>query len=217
MLLIVHRATFAANSRDSGSVSEKNASVDGLGGTLNIYGLGFVMVVLWTSVRFKEMKFEILKTAPKVRFKLPVTGAIDIALQAIQIVARVKVVDPVVFGRLSIKPRAVGILTRTAIGHGVSRQLASLLIIGVDRNPREQRRPQHVRVVNRTLLEGDVTETSPAARPLSRQTLHPLSCTRGHVQILGIARHFVGFQKGQANQAAPDNCRHMLGYGPSAR
>src|ERR1700758_841174 len=75
-------------------VCKKGQSVDGLRSALNVYGLGLVAVVLWASVRLNEMSREIVETATKIRLEVAIPSAIDIALQAVQIVARVKVVDP---------------------------------------------------------------------------------------------------------------------------
>src|SRR5260370_14467480 len=131
---------------------------------LNIYGFSFVVVILWTSICFKKMKFEIRISTLKLWLEFPITGAIHIALQAVQIVTCMKVVDPMVWQRICIIPSAVGILPRAAINHGISCQIESLAIISVTGDPPQQRCAQHVRVVNRELLERDIAEASSLVR-----------------------------------------------------
>ena len=53
------------------SIRKKSQGIYCLGNTLNVYGAGFVVVVLRTAICFKEMEFEILKTAREGSIQTP--------------------------------------------------------------------------------------------------------------------------------------------------
>ena len=88
------------------------------------------MIVLRAAVGSKKWSLKYRKPLAG-SAQIPDPSAIDVPLQAIQIVAGMKIVDPVVFRCLTVEPRAVRILPRTTVGHGVFRQLKSLLVVGV--------------------------------------------------------------------------------------
>ena len=51
------------------------------------------MVILRTAIFFEEVRFEKLQTAAEVFVPRLVTSAVDVALQAVEIITRVKVIS----------------------------------------------------------------------------------------------------------------------------
>src|ERR1043166_443458 len=83
-------------------IGETSQRVDGLSGTLDVDGISLVVVVLRTPVSLEEVVFEELITALEVILKTVVSGAFHVALERIEIVTGVEVVDPTVVGSLAV-------------------------------------------------------------------------------------------------------------------
>src|SRR5580704_16516822 len=81
--------------------------VDRLGRTLNVDGVGAIVVILRAPGLVKEMRLEKPKAPSKLPRELGVASVLDVALQAVQIVARVEIVNPVILVVFGIPPSAV--------------------------------------------------------------------------------------------------------------
>ena len=93
-----------------------------MGCALDVNRISLIAKVLGPSVSLKEVAFEVIETATKMALKGLVSRTFNIAFEAIEIVTRVKVVDPHVLRRLTITPGAVGRL-QGATGLSSSAQL----------------------------------------------------------------------------------------------
>jgi len=90
------------------SGSEIGERVDRLGRTLNVDGVRALVVILRAAGCFNEVILEKTKAVRQVAGELVVAGLVDVALQAVQIVARVEIVNPMIPVFFRIPPRPVG-------------------------------------------------------------------------------------------------------------
>ena len=98
-------------------VRKQRQRVDGLSGALDVHRVSAVVVVLRATAIFEECRREISQASLEVRAKFIVAARFKIAVQAVEVVASMKVVDPMKFWLLGIPPRAVGQLPGAAVLH----------------------------------------------------------------------------------------------------
>jgi hypothetical protein len=77
-------------------IGKKCQCVDRLRRALNVDWQRLIVIVLRSAVRLDEVSLEILEAALKIRLKLAVTTAADVAFEAIEIVSGMKIVDPMI-------------------------------------------------------------------------------------------------------------------------
>ena len=152
------------------------------------------------------MAFEVGKSPGDTVVETMVPGAIPIAFETIQVVPGMEVVNPVVLGGFTVVPGPVGILARTAIEHGPPGHIYGLGILRRTAHFSQQRRSEHIGVVDGTLLECHVAQTSAGVGVLAGQLQNPPAGAASHVEILRVFEGFISCKKGLANKTAPDNC-----------
>src|SRR5579872_5272061 len=77
---------------------------------------------------------------------------IDVALETVEVVAGVEVVNPVIGAVLGVPPRTIGAESRAAVFYGCLRELEIFLTPRVPPHPCKQRGAEHARVVHRTAV-----------------------------------------------------------------
>ncbi len=101
---------------------------------------------------------EVLVALQHMSDEISIIRAVDVSLQAVEIISRVKAVDPVVLSGLAIEPCAVRILVLAAVKHRLPGHVDRLRPPGECSDTRQQCAPQHVRVVDRHVVERDIAE-----------------------------------------------------------
>src|SRR5258708_5155142 len=89
-------------------VGEISESFDGLRRALNVYRIRPVVIVTGTSGRIEKSRLEVLETEIQSWPERLIACALDIALETIQIVSRMKVVNPMALRTLCVVPASVG-------------------------------------------------------------------------------------------------------------
>src|SRR6266850_358328 len=120
---------------------------DGLGGTLAVHGVTPVMIVLRAAVGLEEVCFVKFQAGNEVRAPGTILRGLKAGLEAVKIVASVKVVNPVVLWILAIRPGAIGKLARATIFHGGAGDLDVVAVPSMLRGARQHGGPQHVGIV----------------------------------------------------------------------
>ena len=107
---------------------------------MNVDGVSLVVVVTWATRGLEERSDEVAVTVLEILLARVIPGGFDVALGAIQIVAGVKIVDPMILRLFPVPPCAVRQLTMTAIAHSFTCDFQELPARGVFPSACEQRR-----------------------------------------------------------------------------
>ena len=89
-------------------IREQGQRINNLSRALDIDRLTAIVVVAWAAVLFDEVVFEICETSRQVFTPALVTRVLDVTLEAIEIVASVKIIDPMVLWIFSVVLSTVG-------------------------------------------------------------------------------------------------------------
>ena len=142
---------------------------------LDVDGIGLVMVVLGTPLGSKEVISEEPITQAKVIIKTIVSGAFNIALQRVEIVARVEIVNPTLVGSLAVQPRTIRQLPCATVAHRFCGNVKTLAIFRKFGRAGEHRSAQHIRIVNRSLFKRVIAQAASTGGLLARQTEDPVA------------------------------------------
>src|ERR1700724_932694 len=115
------------------------------------------------------MGFEEVESLDHIRPELLVAGAVDIEAKPIQVVASVKVVNPMILRSLGIPPGPIGTLARATVLHGGPCDTTEFLIPGFRSGSCKQASAKHVGVMDRHLSVGQVADTGSAVRLFPRK------------------------------------------------
>ena len=121
---------------------------DGLGRALAVYRVTPIMVVFRTAIVLKKVLFVVVQPFAKIWTPRFVSRALEIALQAIEVVAGMEVVNPVIFRIFTILPGPVEKLTRATVFHGGAGNVNIVAIAGVFSSSGEHGGTQHVGIVD---------------------------------------------------------------------
>src|SRR5262245_17983238 len=103
-------------------IGEKRERVNGLRGALDVDRRSALMIIYGTAIGFEEVLLKEVEPEQHIGLESPVTGGIDVVPQAVQIVARMEVINPVIFGLLAVKPGTVWPLAVAGVLHGSPRR-----------------------------------------------------------------------------------------------
>src|SRR3954464_8602014 len=102
-------------------VGEVRKRLDRLRGTLAVDWPRLIVIVARTAILAEEVSLIEGEPADDRVTVCVVTSRVDVTFQAVEVVAGVKIVDPVKLRWLRVPPRAVGTLPRTAVPHRLFR------------------------------------------------------------------------------------------------
>src|SRR6516165_9642634 len=139
--------------------------------------------------------------------ELRLIRAVDVSLQAVEVVARMKAVDPVVLWALAIEPCPVRILAFAAVQHRLPGHVDCLCPASECADTRQQRAPQHVRVVDRYLLKSDIAEARAGRCPFARKLQDPVAGTARGFEVSRVPENFEAVDERLPDQTAPDDGR----------
>src|SRR5215472_3240059 len=106
------------------------------------------MIVFGTAVIFKKVPLIKVQSSTQAWTPGVVTGACNVAREAVEIVTRVEIVDPMVLRILPVPPGAIGALTRATVFHSRTCYINIIAVFGVFRSSGEHRGAEQVGVVD---------------------------------------------------------------------
>ena len=191
-------------------LGELRQRLDGLRCALNVNRVRTIVVILRQAVRLEERRLEIVERAVQLRLERPVACALDVALQAVKVVAGVEVVHPVILRIFTVPPAPVGQQARAAVLHRFRGERQVLRLSAISPRPRQHRGAEHARVVHRVLLEHVIADAGARQRALARQTADPPADAVGDVEIARVAERFERVEKRLADERRPHDDRFVL-------
>src|ERR1700722_827051 len=133
------------------TVRKERKSFDRLRDALNIYGIRPRVVVLRAPTVLKEVSLVVRQAFLQVGKEFVIAAGLYVTIEAVEVVAGMKIVNPLVVGCFGVPPGTVQELTRTAIFHRRASNLEEFFIPVIHRGSGKKTRSQHVGVVYRTL------------------------------------------------------------------
>lgn len=127
---------------------EIGQGVDGLSCALAVDWVDLIVVIFGAAAFFKKILLVELQARFKLLLKLPITGVFHVALQAIQVVAGVEIIDPMVLRMLPIQPGPVRQLPAAAEPHRLPGHLQIISTPSVFGRSCQNRSPYHIGIVD---------------------------------------------------------------------
>jgi hypothetical protein len=93
---------------------------------LNVDGISLVVVITRATGWLQERLDKVAITPAKILLKRVIAACFDIALDAIEIVARMEIVDPMILRFFAIPPHAIRQLAMTTVAHSFTRHFQEL-------------------------------------------------------------------------------------------
>src|SRR4051812_17887719 len=140
------------------------------------------MVVFWAARRFKEVIFKKPKPSLQLPGEITVSGGVDVALQAVEIIAGVKVINPLVVWQFRIPPSSVGQHREAAVTHSAAGYIEIVQTVGMLCAARKSCSSQHISIVNRFLCMRKVTQAISAIGTFPWQGHDPVASARSYVE-----------------------------------
>src|SRR5262249_31155363 len=107
-------------------------------------------------------------TPAKILLKRVVAARFDIALDAVQIVAGMEIVDPMILRFFAIPPRPIRQLAMTTVAHGLTRHFQELRAGRLFPCARQQSGTKEIGIVNRRLKTAMIAKAVACGRVLAR-------------------------------------------------
>src|SRR5580704_13287987 len=128
-------------------VLEGEKSDDAFGDAMNVDGIGAVVKIFYRAIFAEKVAAIEVVTATDGGIELGGFGVAGNHLQGTQVVAGMKIVDPILCGRIAIEPRAIGTLPGNGIAGNTKRGREEFTIVGKFVDPAQKRGSKEVGVM----------------------------------------------------------------------
>ena len=106
------------------------------------------MVILRAPILFEEMRLVKGQSLDEIRPPGFISRVFDVGAKAVQVIAGMKIVDPMILGNLGLPPGTIRSLATAAVFHGRTRNLNIFPIAGMFGRSSQHGSAKHIRIVN---------------------------------------------------------------------
>ena len=112
-------------------VREKAQGVNRLRRALDVHGPGVVVIITRSTGRLKEGLDKVSVTVTEVLLERIIPRGFNVTFYAVEVVAGVEIIDPMIFRLLAVPPRTIRQLTMAAVAHCLPRDFQKLGVAGM--------------------------------------------------------------------------------------